>query len=210
MGASFRHDCPHCRTEAVSFDARVLLPLGGIHGDVLARCGICYLPIAMRVATRTGMTASQNLLQGNLADSFHVQRVWPESEQLASPKHVPERVSRRFLEAEDNFARGNWTSAVSMYRSVLDIATKTLDGVPEGQTFFKRLRWLHEHHRITPAMKDWADHVRVEGNDALHDPEEFTEVDATPLRLFTEMFLRYMFELPGEVDSFRAVTPGDV
>lgn len=90
-----------------------------------------------------------------------------------------------------------------MYRSALDIATKALPEVPPGQTFFNRLVWLHDNHRITPDMKTWADHVRVEGNEALHDPDEFAEIDAKPLRLFTEMFLRYVFELPGEVRAFR-------
>lgn len=91
-----------------------------------------------------------------------------------------------------------------MYRSALDIGTKGLDGVPNGQTFFKRLEWLHDHHRITPDMRSWADHVRIEGNEALHDPEDFSEEDAKTLRLFTDMFLRYVFELPGEVSAFRA------
>ncbi len=90
-----------------------------------------------------------------------------------------------------------------MYRSALDIATKGLEGIPKNQTFFKRLEWLHQNHRITPEIRSWADHVRVEGNDALHDPEDFTEEDAKPLRLFAEMFLRYVFELPGEVRAFR-------
>lgn len=90
-----------------------------------------------------------------------------------------------------------------MYRSALDIATKGLDGVPAGQNFYNRLKWLHDNHRITPDMKSWADHVRIEGNEALHDPEDFEEADAKPLRLFTETFLRYIFELPGEVAAFR-------
>ncbi len=89
-----------------------------------------------------------------------------------------------------------------MYRSALDIATKGMEGVPEG-TFFARLKWLHEHHAITPNIHDWATHVRVEGNAALHDPEEFSEDDAKALRFFTEMFLRYVFELPGAVREFR-------
>jgi hypothetical protein len=46
-------------------------------------------------------------------------------------------------------------------------------------------------------------HVRVEGNAALHDPDEFNEDDAKALRFFTEMFLRYVFELPGAVRAFR-------
>lgn len=94
-----------------------------------------------------------------------------------------------------------------MYRSALDIATKSMPGVPDDLTFYKRLVWLHEHHHITKQMKDWADHVRVEGNEALHDPEDYEEADAKPLRLFTETFLRYVYELPGEVAAFRGETP---
>ena len=89
-----------------------------------------------------------------------------------------------------------------MYRSALDIATKGMEGVPKGD-FFSRLKWLNENHKITPDIWQWATHVRVEGNAALHDPDEFEEADAKPLRLFTEMFLRYVFEMPGTVKEFR-------
>jgi len=90
-----------------------------------------------------------------------------------------------------------------MYRSALDIATKGMPGTPAGKTFFERLKWMDENHAITPDIRSWADHVRVEGNGALHDPEEFDKDDATALRFFSEMFLRYVFELPGEVKTFR-------
>jgi hypothetical protein len=93
-----------------------------------------------------------------------------------------------------------------MYRSALDIATKGMNGVPAG-TFFQRLVWLSDNHAITPDIRSWADHVRVEGNAALHDPEEFAEGDAKSLRFFTEMFLRYVFELPGAVREFRGEPP---
>jgi hypothetical protein len=56
-------------------------------------------------------------------------------------------------------------------------------------------------------MWSWAHHVRLEGNEALHDPEAFDEEDATPLRLFTETFLRYAFELPGEVSEYSEPKP---
>ncbi|WP_404536021.1 DUF4145 domain-containing protein [Bradyrhizobium ottawaense] len=121
--------------------------------------------------------------------------------------HAPPPVKARFLEGEDAFRRNKWNSAVAMYRSALDIATKAMDGVPASATFFKRLEWLHEHHVITSDMRSWADHVRIEGNAALHDPDEFTEGDAKPLRFFTEMFLRYVFELPGEVRAYRGEPP---
>lgn len=136
-------------------------------------------------------------------DRWAVEHQWPKRTSVAAPEHVPLPVAKRFLEGEEAYSRHSWNAAVAMYRSALDIATKALPGVPAGQTFFKRLAWLHENHRITPDMKDWADHVRIEGNDALHDEDEYTEADAKPLRLFTEMFLKYVFELPGEVQAFR-------
>jgi hypothetical protein len=115
-------------------------------------------------------------------------------------------VKRRFIEGENAYRRHSWNAAVAMYRSALDIGTKALDGVPVGQTFYRRLEWLHDNNRITPEIRSWGDHVRIEGNEALHDPEDFQEEDAKPLRLFTEMFLRYVFELPGEVRAFRSET----
>jgi hypothetical protein len=105
------------------------------------------------------------------------------------------------MDGEFNFQNGRWNAAVGMYRAALDLATKSLRA--EGPTFFKRLENLASTARVTPEIRSWADHVRVEGNEALHDPETFTREDAQALRFFTEMFLRYVFELPGEVMRFR-------
>lgn len=93
-----------------------------------------------------------------------------------------------------------------MYRSALDIATKAIDGAPQSGSFFKRLEWLNANHKITADMWAWADRVRIEGNEALHDPDDFTKDDTKPLRLFTETFLKYVFELPGEVAAYRTET----
>ena len=138
----------------------------------------------------------------DIEESFIIEGPWPSRTAAIAPPHTPENVKKRFLEAEDAFRRGNWNSAVAMYRSALDIATKGMSDVPKG-TFYERLQWLHDNHKITPDIWSWATHVRVEGNAALHDPEEFSPDDAKALRFFSEMFLRYVFELPGEVKAFR-------
>jgi hypothetical protein len=65
---------------------------------------------------------------------------------------------------------------------------------------------MHQNGRITADIRQWADHVRIVGNEALHDPDDFTESDAKSLRYFTEMFLRYVFELPGKVKAYRNAT----
>ena len=133
--------------------------------------------------------------------------MWPQRTASIAPNHTPPSVAGRFLEGEAAYERHSWNAAVSMYRSALDIATKSLPGVPAKQSFYTRLKWLADNGRITAEMKTWADRVRLEGNEALHDPDDFTEEDARPLRLFTLSFLRYMFELPGEVAAYEAETP---
>lgn len=204
----FRVTCPHCATVSVAAD---VVWQRGKNGRkiVLMVCGACGLPITADVRQWDGANIDMIQTVGDLgASRCSIQQSWPAATASAAPAHTPVAVARRFVEGEEAYRRGSWNAAVSMYRSALDIATKGLDGVPKKK-FYDRLIWLHENHRITPDMKDWADHVRIEGNEALHDPDDFTEEDARPLRLFTEMFLRYLFELPGEVAAFRDATPGE-
>lgn len=202
--AIVRGNCPHCPAEHVAFAvvASQKAPNTNDWYNTLAVCGACSKPVCFQA--RSGNTGSSPTnVEGDLHPNWHLSAVWPARTISTAPLHTPESVCRRFLEGEDAYRRESWNAAVAMYRSALDIATKGLDGVPDKITFFKRLEWLHKEHRITPDIRSWADHVRVEGNEALHDPEDFTQEDARPLRLFTEMFLKYVFELPGEVAAFR-------
>lgn len=196
-------DCPHCGTNRVGFNVLTSYGADDYKRIGLAACGACAMPITFMVDS--GEALEQR--SGDLTVHYTIRDTWPKLERLAAPAHTPQPIGRRFVEGEDAYRRRNWNSAVAMYRSALDIATKAMSGVPAGLSFYKRLEWLHEQHHITQQMKDWADHVRVEGNEALHDPDEFSEADAKPLRLFTETFLRYVYELPGEVSAFRGETP---
>ena len=45
-------------------------------------------------------------------------------------------------------------------------------------------------------MKKWAHEIRLGGNEALHEPEDFTREEAERLQTFTELFLTYAFSLP--------------
>jgi len=169
----------------------------------MASCGACGKPICFIARNAHGQNANPQQVGHDIEPAFTIGGTWPTRSAAIAPPHTPDPVKKRFLEGEDAFRRGNWNSAVAMYRSALDIATKAMDGVPKGASFFGRLQWLHKNNGITPDIRAWADHVRVEGNAALHEPEEFSEDDAKALRFFTEMFLRYVFELPGEVKAFR-------
>jgi hypothetical protein len=154
------------------------------------------------------MFASHNPFQINglmsKLPSYMLGPVSPSRTAPDAPRYTPGAVANRYVDGEHNFRDGRWNAAVAMYRSSLDIATKALEA--PGATFFLRLRWLEENHRITKDIWEWATKVRLEGNDALHDPEEFTQGDSAALRYFTEMFLRYVFQMPEEVKRFRTET----
>ncbi|WP_439472747.1 DUF4145 domain-containing protein [Brevundimonas sp.] len=199
-------DCPHCGIAHVA--ANIAWQEGNPSGKLfLARCGACHLPISGRAVNTAGYDTDFVKSVGDIThDYWQIRQTWPEIVSLSAPEHTPASVAKRFIEGEEAYQRGNWNAAVAMYRSALDIATKGMDGVPPRLTFYQRLQWLHEEHRITPEMRAWADHVRIDGNEALHEPDEFTEADAKPLRLFTETFLKYAFELPGEVSRYREQT----
>ncbi|WP_309628829.1 DUF4145 domain-containing protein [Brevundimonas sp.] len=200
-------DCPHCPATSVAFTIKWNASTSGATQIGAATCGACGKLIAFTLLSVGAAAPDPSNIGGNIASIWQVTGAWPSRQAPTVPDHTPNAVARRFLEGEDAFNRHSWNAAVSMYRSALDIATKGLEGVPEKQTFYKRLIWLRDQGRITDEMKSWADQVRIEGNEALHDPEDFEESDAKPLRLFTEMFLRYIFELPGEVAAFTADTP---
>jgi hypothetical protein len=209
--AILRRNCPHCPAEHVAFALVWNAKPNPDHymWNCCAICGACNRPICFVAINRTAHAPPPTNLSGEIEPQFLVEEIWPQKLSPTAPPHTPAPVAKRFLEGEDAFNRGNWNSAVAMYRSALDIATKGMEGVPEDKmTFFARLEWLHDSHAITPDMRSWADHVRIEGNAALHDPEEFNQIDAKSLRFFTEMFLRYVFELPGAVREFRGEQPG--
>lgn len=205
--AVLRVNCPHCPAEHVAFDVQWATRHKGLHHvwACTALCGACSFPISFIATAKSSgnQHPPMGAITSEISEQWFVKEVWPIKTAAVAPPHTPPSVRKRYLEGEDAFRRGNWNSAVAMYRSALDIATKTMDGVPQNQTFYQRLQWLHDNHGITPDIHSWASHVRVEGNAALHDPEDFAENDAKALRFFTEMFLRYVFELPGAVREFR-------
>src|SRR5215216_692713 len=194
-------NCPHCPAQHSSFTLMWSAHMQNTHPIIstnAALCGACGRPICFLAKNEGGGSSKPTEMNGTIEPSFTINKIWPSRPEPAAPLHLPAPVKARFLEEEDAFDRGKWNSAVAMYRSALDIATKGMPDVPTG-TFFKRLEWLADNHAITADIRSWADHVRIEGNAALHDPDEFAEGDAKSLRFFTEMFLRYVFELPGAV-----------
>jgi len=83
-----------------------------------------------------------------------------------------------------------------MFRRCIELAARAIDpNAPPTLNLKQQIERLLDSV-VTPAMKAWAQHIRLSANDAVHEPEEFSEVDAQQLHIFAELFLTYAFTLP--------------
>jgi len=129
---------------------------------------------------------------------------YPQIKALDAPSNCPDNVARIFIEAQDNARRSNWDSAGMGARRTLELATRKLregDKKFADETLWKRIDILASDHDITPAMREWADAIRLDGNEANHDDDAFDENKAKALISFTETFLLYAFTLPAMVEA---------
>jgi hypothetical protein len=138
----------------------------------------------------------QGWLTGSSNSPGTILEVFPKLIEQKCPPDVPPPVTSAFLSGVDNLGRKGGTNAAAiMFRRSIEIATKLLNPEAPRSDLKKRIEGLAPAI-ATPAMKQWAHHVRLDANDAAHEPEEFTEADAKLLHTFAEMFLTYAFTLP--------------
>jgi hypothetical protein len=189
-------DCPHegCLTEKVGFSGSHYhtYNAGAAEYLILLQCGVCNNCI---IAKYQGANFPQ-WVQGHEISNTRLIEIWPKSQDIEAPAHLPQNVLSYYLQGMDSFRRKNLDAAGTMFRKALDTGLKQID--PSGRgTLEKRINDLPEVTGITPSMKEWAHHIRRLGNDAAHEDEPFLEREALDLQSFTELFLTYAFTLPG-------------
>jgi len=135
-----------------------------------------------------------------------VERTYPLAEKAEAPISTPERVGKFFIEAKDNFTRGNYETCGALCRKVIDLATKQMALAEDISAWKlqKRMEQLKSKGAITQEMYDWADIVRLDGNEQTHSEDEFDRHSAKAVLDFTETFLLYAFTLPAMVRARRA------
>jgi hypothetical protein len=73
-------------------------------------------------------------------------------------------------------------------------------------TLAARIKKLAAEHKLTPAIAEWADHIRELGNESAHEDKPPSKEDLTALRSITDMVMRYLFTLPKMVELRKAET----
>lgn len=116
---------------------------------------------------------------------------------------APESVRRAFAEAQDCLRAGAATAAALMCRRAIEEATKSLD--QNGRfPLAKVLRALHSEGTLDDRLFEWADALKLAGNDAAHETDaEITLRDAEDLLAFTEAFAEYLFTYRKRFDEYR-------
>ncbi|CAM2147665.1 DUF4145 domain-containing protein [Pararobbsia alpina] len=95
-----------------------------------------------------------------------------------------------------------------MFRRCLEIALKQHSPDVEAWKLEKRIDKLAAEGRITKDLQAWAHRVRLDGNDALHEEEEFTKESAAELMQFTELLLVYLYTLPEKIKARISASDG--
>lgn len=204
-------DCPYCGTKKVSFNGTAYFPFepGGTTTNkflVLMQCQICRDCIVAKFEGEVNVftpwiQGSRTLEVGGIK----LIEAFPKPVAALAPQHTPENVSRFYSQGMDNLAR-NFDAAGTMFRKSLDTALKHLDPIGKG-TLETRINKLPQATGVTPAMQMWAHEIRHLGNDAAHEEDPFSETEAKSLQSFTELFLTYVFTLPGMVAARKASPP---
>lgn len=112
-------------------------------------------------------------------------------------KHINNSdIEKLFAEANDCFTIGAYTSAVICCRKLL-MNISVEQGAKEGKGFVEYVNYLYDNNFIPPNGKEWVDSIRKLGNEANHKIDFKSLQDAQLILTFTEMLLRFIYEMSG-------------
>jgi hypothetical protein len=70
-----------------------------------------------------------------------------------------------------------------------------------NESFKYYVDYLESQGYVPPNGRKWVDKIRERGNGANHEIRLMTEADAALLLKFTEMLLRFVYELPNMLED---------
>jgi hypothetical protein len=197
--------CPHCFTKNVSLNAfaEVMKPRSDRVFVTAFHCENCYGGYFIEIQCHSSETAIS--VKGNIEDHPYcdVKREYPIPDGKSSPDYLPENIDNFFMQAVRSLESKSFDASSIMSRKVLEASVKTID--PNGTgNLFSRIERLASGGKITNELKDWAHLIREDGNDAAHEEGPTTEAFAKELLAFAEMFIMYVFTMPGMVSEKRS------
>ena len=207
--------CPHCESKAgMRIIGQSVHPeaarekYNGAKVSVGLICPGCNLPVGALLKKDGGpidvnvwSSLVDRAFKGNdsiTEHGFSLVDSWPKPPAPSIPEHLPEPVAKAFLQAENNFPKpGHEEAAGSMYRRSLEVGLSIKYPEMKG-TLAANIKQLVAERVLTEDIGQWANNIRLVGNDAAH-ADEVTREDLTMARGFADAVLKYVFTLPEQV-----------
>lgn len=117
-------------------------------------------------------------------------------------EYLPEEINSLYDEARKCLTVNAFTSTVLACRKLL-MNISVSKGADAGKSFAFYVTFLEDNHYIPPNSRTWVDHIRKKGNEATHEIPSISKDDAIELLEFTEMLLRFVFEMPGKMGKYK-------
>lgn len=213
-------DCPHCGADHTSFNVVAAHARSNYQLNVMAECGRCCRPVSavlhidLRLTRYEADQMQHRLLQekGDLCNWGAVRILegpWPVRPAVLAPLHTPDLVAQAWVQAEKSRRAQLWDAACAMYRRCMEIALKEFAPEVQAWKLEKRIDKLASENRITPALKEWAHELRLDGNEALHAQAPATQELAEQMHGLCHFLLIYLYTLPEQVRQARATREGE-
>jgi hypothetical protein len=127
-------------------------------------------------------------------------RIFPT--QRKASRSVPEPIRASFDETLACFAGRTYTATAIMCRRTVE-GVCMHHGAPKG-TLEKQLKWLQTQGIIEQGLFDWADMLRLAGNDAAHNVDvTLSQNDARDLVDFADAHLQYVFTFKDQFKAYK-------
>ena len=114
---------------------------------------------------------------------------------------VPPSLKKRYKEAVLSFKVASYESCAMMCRKCIETMCTTLGA--NGRNLNDKLNNLYEAKKIDSRLLEWAQEIRLVGNDGAHEDDIVTRRDARDTLDFTEYILTYVFILTSRLDKYR-------
>jgi len=164
---------------------------------VFAQCEICWQTLVIR-----------RRIEGEERKTLIVEILWPAPERTLSDV-VPESLRREHSEARACFNAKAYTATVVMVR-------RTLEGVCSDHGVTKKplyaaLEEMRSNGLIEGRLLEWAQELRVLGNDAAHfTGRPVSSQDAEDALSLAEALMDYMYVFSAQFGKFRARRAGQL
>jgi hypothetical protein len=160
----------------------------------LCRCSQCSSPLLVKQEYE--MTHEYDLEWGK------PEKIYPNNLFHINPI-IPEQLQKALLECIQCFRGHAYTATTIMCRRTIE-GFCLLKGIRE-KSLDKSIQKLKENGVINDQLFEWANQLRLAGNEAAHNiKSEFTDIDAKDVLDFTIAILDFTYSFKDKFDKFKA------